>query len=260
MLVSPLLSKRVLTCSPPSNLALPYSAICGSAPGLVMSSLASFIITCISASSAFIFAASVKLVHASPTSSRALFVRRRFTCFDADADAAPHLLAEPDNYDWHATRAIALSDSSVPHEGKVVGGTSDVDVDLEKKDQSTGETMPVDLDEMPSPTVEEQAASNAPVDLVTLQRTFVRACWISGLFSFVIAIVIPFPLFFSHYIFSKRFFEAWCGVSLAWVLLAGIFCMCAAVLPFLLPAPMSLTFLARTAFSPSGSRAGRCLF
>ncbi|GAA5947178.1 hypothetical protein JCM3775_002690 [Rhodotorula graminis] len=162
-----------------ANLALPYSAISGSAPGLVMSSLASFIITAI----------------------------------------------KPDNYDWKGTRAIALSDSNEPAEGTVVKASADTDSEAEKKDEPTGEARIADSDEVLPPTMEEQAAANPPLDLAKLQRTFVRACWISGIFSFIVTIVIPLPLFFSHYIFSRRFFEAWCGVSLAWVLLAGIFCM-----------------------------------
>ncbi|BGP44352.1 hypothetical protein JCM10450v2_000163 [Rhodotorula kratochvilovae] len=163
-----------------TNLALPYSAISGSAPGLVMSALASLIITCI----------------------------------------------KPDNYDWKATRAIALSDSDTPAEGKIERGGSEVELDFEKKDEPTGETIPADpAIDILTPTLEEQAAQNSPVDLATLQRTFVRACWISGAFSFTIAILIPIPMFASGYVFSRRFFEVWCGISVAWVLLAGVFCM-----------------------------------
>jgi len=139
--------------------------------------------------------------------------------------------AEPDNYDWKGTRAIALSDSNEPSEGTVVKASADSDSDVEKKDEPTGDARLADPDEVVPPTVEEQAAANPPVDLSKLQRTFVRACWISGIFSFIIAVVVPFPLFFSHYIFSRRFFEGWCGVSLAWVLLAGIFCMCVTLFP-----------------------------
>ncbi|GAA6055529.1 hypothetical protein JCM3770_006770 [Rhodotorula araucariae] len=163
-----------------TNLALPYAAISGSAPGLVMSALASFLITCI----------------------------------------------KPDNYDWKATRAISLSDSDTPSEGRIERGGSDVDLDFEKKDEPTGETILANpADEVLAPSLEEQAAQNPPVDLATLQRTFVRACWVSGAFSLIITIVIPIPMFATGYVFSRRFFEVWCSISIAWVLLAGIFCM-----------------------------------
>lgn len=63
------------------------------------------------------------------------------------------------------------------------------------------------------------------LDNAVLQRVFVRAAWFSGALSLIIAIVIPIPLFASNYVFSRRFFEVWVGLSMVWVLLAGGFCM-----------------------------------
>lgn len=41
----------------------------------------------------------------------------------------------------------------------------------------------------------------------------------------VIAIIIPMPMFAAHYVFSRRFFEGWVGISIAWLLLAGGLCV-----------------------------------
>lgn len=194
--------------------------------------------------------------------------------------------AEPDNYDWAETRKIALSDSNDPAR-ELEKNASDVDLDAEKKDEPTGATLPAaesDRNEQDAEAAvgdETTGADTAPkYDLAYLQRVFVRACWISGIFSLCIAILIPIPMFASHYVFSRRFFEVWCGcvclspsapscqvtdadttmtsLSLVWVLLAGFFCMCVE-----LSSSGPCTFLeadsrARTGFFRSSSRAKRC--
>ncbi|BGP52573.1 hypothetical protein JCM8202v2_000128 [Rhodotorula sphaerocarpa] len=163
-----------------TNLALPYSAISGSAPGLVMSGLMSGLIT----------------------------------------------LIKPDNYDWKATRAIALSDSDEPSSGNIevrpAGDGSDLD---EKKDEPSGggEVLPT-LPEVPvetGPTPDEQL----PLDIGALQRIFLKATIFSSTTALIIVILIPIPMFAAHYIFSRRFFEVWVGLSIVWTFIAGIFCV-----------------------------------
>ena len=48
-------------------------------------------------------------------------------------------------------------------------------------------------------------------DLASLQRTFVRAVWLSIALMLVIGILVPMPMFAAQYIFSRRFFEVWIG-------------------------------------------------
>ncbi|GAA6040980.1 hypothetical protein JCM8097_000521 [Rhodosporidiobolus ruineniae] len=167
-----------------TNLALPYSAISGSAPGLVMSTLATFLISFI----------------------------------------------KPDNYDFSGTRAIALSDSNAPSTGKITRGDSDAELDLEKKDEPTGETLPAVVDEKEkSPSMDvaamEAAGQDPNLDRAVLQRVFVRASWFSGTLALIITIIIPIPMFAASYVFSRRFFEVWCGLSIVWLLCAGVFCV-----------------------------------
>ncbi|GAA5858337.1 hypothetical protein JCM8547_004656 [Rhodosporidiobolus lusitaniae] len=172
-----------------ANLALPYSAISGAAPGLVMSTLATVIIT----------------------------------------------LLKPDNYDFSGTRAIALSDSDSPST-TITRGDSEADLDGEKKIEGpTGKILPAAAfddaaakeaatEVAMAPALAEAATNNA-LDMEVLQRVFVRACWFSGALALVITILIPFPLFFTNYVFSRRFFEVWCGFSMIWLLAAGTFCV-----------------------------------
>ncbi|GAA5873095.1 hypothetical protein JCM3774_000340 [Rhodotorula dairenensis] len=162
-----------------TNLALPYSAISGSAPGLVMSGLMTGLIC----------------------------------------------LIKPDNYDWKSTRAIALSDSDAPNEGTIevqqAGDVVDYD---DKKDEPTGEAVLAPASEL---VMTEKLASPepAPLDIAALQRVFVRATIFSSILALIITILIPIPMFASHYIFSRRFFEVWAGLSIVWALFAGGFCV-----------------------------------
>lgn len=120
--------------------------------------------------------------------------------------------AEPDNYDWNSTRAISLSDTDVPSEGKIErSSASTSEVDDEKKEEPTATITSAVLETQPeldAPAVEEVSKDPA-LDRAMLQRVFVRSLWISGIFAFVIAILIPIPMFASHYVFSRRFFEVW---------------------------------------------------
>ncbi|GAA6005994.1 hypothetical protein JCM10207_007300 [Rhodosporidiobolus poonsookiae] len=158
------------------NLAQPKSAISGSAPSLVLSTLAVLIITWI----------------------------------------------KPDNYDWQGTRAIALSDSDHPEGGSVKRSASDATLEDEKKDEPLADTVPAGTSQIHATT---DVTDKPALDIAELQRVFKRACWFSGVFSLIITIIIPIPMFASGYIFSRRFFEAWVGISIAWALLSGMICI-----------------------------------
>lgn len=105
------------------------------------------------------------------------------------------MCAEPDNYDWKSTRAIALSDSDEPSSGNIevrpAGDGSDLD---EKKDEPSGggEVLPT-LPEVPvetGPTPDEQL----PLDIGALQRIFLKATIFSSTTALIIVILIPIPM------------------------------------------------------------------
>ncbi|GEM12244.1 sodium/solute symporter [Rhodotorula toruloides] len=118
------------------------------------------------------------------------------------------LSVQPDNYDWNATRPIALSDSDVPSEGKIGSSSASTsDVEDEKKDQPTATVATAELDSQKPGVVApafEEAAKDPALDRAVLQRVCIRSLWISGIFALFIAI--------------ERF-------SIIWVLLAGGFCV-----------------------------------
>lgn len=62
-------------------------------------------------------------------------------------------------------------------------------------------------------------------DHVELQRIFVRAGYGAIALAVIVALLVPLPLFFTNYIFSKGFFTFWIAASFIWILLAGGVCM-----------------------------------
>ncbi|GAA6063242.1 hypothetical protein JCM10212_000344 [Sporobolomyces blumeae] len=177
------------------NLALPYSAVSGASAGLVMSTLAVVTVT----------------------------------------------LIRPDNYDWSGTRAVTMVSESTPVKSHVQDHSSRSSTTQAEDEEKSHETdqkasttasaiEPVTLakDGQAQDDDDEGAGDRPreePLDLGRLQKVFKRAAWGSGTLALIVTIIIPFPLFFSHYVFSRRFFEAWIGISCAWCLLSGIFCI-----------------------------------
>ncbi|GAA5836147.1 hypothetical protein JCM11251_007381 [Rhodosporidiobolus azoricus] len=179
------------------NLALPYSAISGSAPGLVMSTLMTVVWS----------------------------------------------LTFPDKYDFEGTRAIALGEDS---DSKIVGNSSSSavgaeEVDPEKK-EIRGEAVPAVEKEEDKLT--PAVAKDAALERAVLQKVFRRASWYSGGFALIITILIPIPMFASHYVFSRRFFEVWSGFSIVWVLASGAFCV---ILP-IVESRKEIAILAKSTF------------
>jgi len=121
-------------------------------------------------------------------------------------------LLKPDNYNFEGTRAIAMLDGSEKHD-------SDSDpVSGEKREKSSS-----DFEEGLRPT--EGAHEDSPIDHGTLLRVFKRAAWYSSAMSAIVILIVPLPMFFSHYVFSERFYTFWVSCSIVWVFLSGTFCV-----------------------------------
>ncbi|KAL1969214.1 hypothetical protein VTN77DRAFT_468 [Rasamsonia byssochlamydoides] len=106
---------------------------------------------------------------------------------------------KPDNFDWEVTRAINAPEA----------GQSTV--------MQTNQPVP---DEEKEITADKAAVA----DPTRLQRTFVVAVIASGVLSLLMDVVIPIPMFLSHYVFSKPFFTAWVVISFLWVFAALFLC------------------------------------
>ncbi|KAL4917373.1 Sodium:solute symporter family-domain-containing protein [Aspergillus aurantiobrunneus] len=115
---------------------------------------------------------------------------------------------KPDNFNWEKTRAINAPEPAAT----VPSAPSTKDVQLPTV-QALGDEDP------------ETAADSALVENPTsLQKTFVLAVTVSAVLSTIMDIVIPIPMFLSHYVFSKPFFTAWVVISFIWVFVAFSLC------------------------------------
>ncbi|EOA89160.1 hypothetical protein ACJQWK_09588 [Exserohilum turcicum] len=127
-------------------------------------------------------------------------------------------LIKPDDFDWEVTRAInAEVTHGITHEQPSTPEPSDAGTVEKKGDQEATSHSPV-----PATTVPELPPHLAPAleendDPSTLRRAFKLACISAFLLTFILDFLVPMPMFFSHYIFSKGFFTGWVVVSFIWV-------------------------------------------
>ncbi|KAF2118404.1 solute symporter family transporter [Lophiotrema nucula] len=134
-------------------------------------------------------------------------------------------LVKPANFDWEITRAINAipTTGTSPHVADSEEGSPRVSSSDEKKPT----TLPDDAALAPAHTktlAEEEAlhiaiaAEDSPKQL---RGAFKLAVVGSFVLTFILDFLIPMPMFFSHYIFSKGFFTAWVVISFIWVFLSA---------------------------------------
>ncbi|KAL1938110.1 hypothetical protein VTO73DRAFT_11939 [Trametes versicolor] len=130
-------------------------------------------------------------------------------------------LARPAKYDFAGTRAIAMYDDG-SSQASVSETSSQVDVEKSpSKNTTTAEVVPVAEPRAETPTMSEKAE----VTRTELKRVFRRAAWYSLALTAIVAILVPIPMFFSHYVFSKGFYTFWVACTIIWAAMSGIFCM-----------------------------------
>ncbi|KII84041.1 hypothetical protein PLICRDRAFT_179725 [Plicaturopsis crispa FD-325 SS-3] len=129
-------------------------------------------------------------------------------------------LMDPDDYDFHGTRAITMYDANA--------STSDINQSAaEVGNAETPADEKTDL-EKGNLGVDVKPAKHDPqegIDNVALEKVFKRAFYYSSILTVIVVILIPIPMFFSHYVFSKKFYTFWVSCSIIWVLLSGVFCI-----------------------------------
>jgi len=137
------------------------------------------------------------------------------------------------SFDWDITRAInsvsaAEIDLRSPSLRAAVANSdrdgNDSDV-KDKKDSSTATAHPP-LPESEKPQVdptydveEEKLPENLDEDphSPALQSALRLAWWSSSLLTIIMLVIVPIPMFLSHYIFSPGFFTFWVVASFLWV-------------------------------------------
>ncbi|RDW79313.1 sodium:solute symporter family protein [Aspergillus mulundensis] len=113
-------------------------------------------------------------------------------------------ILKPDDFDWEKTRAINAPVAQIP--------------------EPVVESKPPIVEATPNEKSEKAADAALVDDPTALQRTFVLAVVVSAVLSLIMDIIIPIPMFLSHYVFSKGFFTAWVVISFIWVFVAFILC------------------------------------
>jgi hypothetical protein len=123
-------------------------------------------------------------------------------------------------FDWEITRsmnAVVEEDiSATDSDGAKTGATTPTGAEDEKKasDPTSGAIIPSIRDE------EKQAAVDSSIvetERTALRSAFKLACISSFALTFIMDILVPIPMFLSHYVFSKGFFTAWVVISFIWV-------------------------------------------
>ncbi|KAF9040078.1 solute symporter family transporter [Panaeolus papilionaceus] len=117
-------------------------------------------------------------------------------------------LWNPADYDFHDTRNIANLDSTPPPA---------------ESDSPITDNNSIRLSDKPIDSEQGDSERDSDTDLKVLQAAFNRALWYSSTLTAIVTIIVPLPMFFSHYIFSKAFFTFWIAVSIIWALLSGTF-------------------------------------
>ncbi|KAF8130263.1 Na+/solute symporter [Boletus edulis] len=118
-------------------------------------------------------------------------------------------LMSPADYDFSETRAISTLDDHVESE----------------KNSNTGEASP-DLEKQPKKdSSDSDASKDEEEQIASLQRVFKKAFVYSTVFTAIVIVIVPLPMFFSHYVFSREFYTFWTACSIIWVFASGTFCI-----------------------------------
>ncbi|KAI4729924.1 solute symporter family transporter [Aureobasidium sp. EXF-10728] len=149
-------------------------------------------------------------------------------------------LIKPQNFDWAITRGINAESPTIVEsqiqkkqmqEGKLDTATATTNPTDDEKTSATPEkdTSPTPSISSPSPqsphpdTITTQEDAERAADRLTeespnsLHGAFKLACIASFVLTFIMDFLLPMPMFFSHYVFSKGFFTAWIVISFLWV-------------------------------------------
>jgi hypothetical protein len=149
-------------------------------------------------------------------------------------------LIKPDDFDWTITRDINAPSSLYgdvapgPKAGATLAdpttttgaeshGVAPVETHAEEeepKDPNHNRDLPTVIDENKE-EAEDAAILENPK---SLQRTFMMALILSTVLSITMDVIIPLPLFLSHYIYSKGFFTFYIVISFMWVFAAFGLC------------------------------------
>ncbi|KAG1821419.1 Na+/solute symporter [Suillus variegatus] len=132
-------------------------------------------------------------------------------------------LLNPADYDFSGTRAIATLEDTI---GSDISGVdtsyraSDTESQNEKRDEKQSS-----LKQPVSNIMEVGLENDDEQRLRSLKTVFRKAFIYSSILTLIVVILVPLPLFFSHYVFSKKFYTFWTACSIIWAFASGSFCI-----------------------------------
>jgi len=130
-------------------------------------------------------------------------------------------LMNPADYDFSETRAIAMLDDHADD--------SDASEPAHNESERTSENSP-DLEKQPKMDFSESSDPDCLREdeeerIASLKRVFKKAFICSAVFTVIVIIIVPVPMFFSHYVFSREFYTFWTACSIIWAFASGTFCI-----------------------------------
>jgi hypothetical protein len=136
-------------------------------------------------------------------------------------------LISPANYDFQATRAIANLDVVQIDDKETGRQESPIGIHESNTNEKNSRDEEEQNDEKMNVKVVTSAKSlperTFPADMDVLKVAFRKAMWYSLAPTGIVAIIVPLPMFFSHYIYSEKFYTFWAAISIIWALLSGTF-------------------------------------
>lgn len=128
---------------------------------------------------------------------------------------------KPDNFDWEITRAINAKNATIMADSdsaaSQVAPSPEAAVDGKQGDPEKAGEMSSTVPATPAAiltTTPDPATVPPPEELASSLRLALIA---SSVLTFVFVILVPMPMFGTHYLFSKHFFTGWVVISFLWV-------------------------------------------
>ncbi|KAG2143478.1 Na+/solute symporter [Suillus bovinus] len=134
-------------------------------------------------------------------------------------------LSNPADYDFSGTRAIAILEDA--NESNVWDDdTPNRASDTESQNKKRGTSEKGSSFKQPvSNIMELRLEKDEESRIRSLKIAFRKALMYSSILTLIVVILVPIPMFFSHYIFSKKFYTFWTACSITWALASGTFCI-----------------------------------
>ncbi|VDB88654.1 unnamed protein product [Peniophora sp. CBMAI 1063] len=161
-------------------------------------------------------------------------------------------LIRPDNYDFQGTRNIAITkeDDGAEWESQSRSSRGDPEAQDAEKATSPTESEKVSLDDresadrgrkgddkekvqttvVPAPPDADPKqgmvySDKDPEMRRAMEAVFKRSLVYSAILTSIVVIIVPIPMFFSHYVFSVGFYKFWVACTIIWAFAAGTFCI-----------------------------------